>query len=146
MPRMKLNRVLPMAYAPVLALETYARKNNDKRLYELIKIRASQLNRCHYCIALHSRDALRGGETRERVEALAGDWRQVEVWTEAEAAALAFTDEVTRLGEGGVSDAVWDDAVRHFGQKGTGHLIMAVAAINVWNRIGIATGLTAADL
>lgn len=146
MPRMKLQKVLPMAYAPVLALETYARTHNDRRLYELVKIRASEINQCHYCIAMHTRDALKQGERQERISALAGDWRAADLWTEAEAAALAYTDEATRLGDGGVSDAVWDDLVHHFGEKGAGHLLMAVVAINAWNRIGISTGLTADDL
>ncbi|MGY4720477.1 carboxymuconolactone decarboxylase family protein [Naumannella cuiyingiana] len=146
MPRMKLQKVTPLAYAPMVALETYARTHNDARTYELIKIRASELNGCGYCLAMHTRDARKQGESDERIAALAGDWRAVDLWSPAEAAALALTDEVTRLGEGGVSDATWDEAVARWGEKGVAGLIMAIVVINAWNRIAIPTGLEAADL
>lgn len=146
MPRMHLQKVIPLAYAPVLALESYVRKVNDKRTYELVKIRASAINGCSYCLAMHTRDARKLGESDERIAALEAGWSGLDLWSPAEEAALALTDEVTRLGEHGVSDAVWDEAVRRWGEKGTGHLIIAIATINVWNRIAIATGLEAQDL
>ncbi|MFX4273216.1 carboxymuconolactone decarboxylase family protein [Propionibacteriaceae bacterium Y1685] len=146
MPRMKLQRVLPTAYAPVLALETYARTHNDKRTYELVKILASVINGCSYCLAMHTRDARKQGESEERIEALQGDWRASELWTTAERAALALTEEATILGDGGVSDATYDEAVAQWKEKGVANLIMAIAAINVWNRIAITTGMHAEDL
>ncbi|KAA9394258.1 carboxymuconolactone decarboxylase family protein [Kocuria coralli] len=146
MPRMILQKVIPLGYAPVLALEGYARRSNDRRTYELVKIRASALNGCGYCSAMHVRDALAQGEAENRIEALRSDWRALDVWSPAEEAALALTDEVTRLGESGVSDTVWNAAVEQWGEKGTGHLIIAICTINVWNRIAISTGLEAADL
>lgn len=146
MPRLWLQKVIPLGYAPVLALEGYARRVNDTRTYELVKIRASALNGCGYCLAMHTRDARKLGESEERIHALTGRWMEHDLWSPAEAAALALTDEVTRLGEGGVSDAVWTESIARWGEKGTGHLIIAIATINVWNRIAIATGLEAADL
>ena len=146
MPRMLMQKVIPMGYAPVLALEGYARRSNDKTTYEIIKIRASALNGCGYCLAMHTRDARAEGESEARIESLQNDWRDADLWSPAEEAALTLTDEVTRLGEGGVSDTAWDSAIRHWGEKGTGHLIIAICTINVWNRIAISTGLTAADL
>lgn len=146
MPRMKLQKVLPMAYAPVLGLEAYARSNNDKTTYELVKILASAINGCSYCLAMHTRDARKQGETEERIAALQDDWQAADLWTDRERAALEFTEEVTRLGEGGVSDRVWQQMVARWGEKSTGHVLMAIVTINVWNRIAIATALTAADL
>ncbi len=147
MPRMKMQQVLPMAYAPVLALEAYARTHNDRRTYELVKIRASALNGCGYCLAMHVRDARKQGESEERIAALQADWRAHDLWSPAEEAALALTDQATRIDpDVGVTDAVWDEAVAQWGLKGAGHLVMAIATINVWNRIGISTGLEASDL
>lgn len=146
MPRMKLQKVAPTAYAPLLAMEAWARTHNDKTTYELVKIRASALNGCSYCLAMHSRDARKAGESEQRIDAVQGDWQDAALWSPAERAALALTDELTRLGEGGVADATWQDAVEHWGEKGVAGLVMAIAVINVWNRIGIGTGLEAADL
>lgn len=146
MPRMLMQKVIPLGYAPVLALEGYARRSNDKTTYEIVKIRASALNGCGYCLAMHTRDARSEGESEARIEALQNDWRDADLWSPAEEAALALTDEVTRLDEDGVSDTVWDAAIRHWGEKGTGHLVIAICTINVWNRIAISTGLTATDL
>ena len=146
MPRMHLQKVIPMAYGPVLALENYARKVNDKRTYELVKIRASAINGCGYCLAMHVRDARKLGESEQRIAALETGWRHQDLWSPAEKAALALTDELTKLGEHGVSDVVWDEAIERWGEKRTGHLIIAIATINVWNRIAIATGLQAEDL
>ncbi|WP_293696435.1 carboxymuconolactone decarboxylase family protein [uncultured Agrococcus sp.] len=146
MPRMLMQKVVPLGYAPVLALETYARRNNDKTTYNIVKIRASAINGCGYCIAMHTRDARKQGESDARIEALQTDWRAADLWSPAEETALALTDEVTRLGEDGVSDSTWDSAMEHWGEQGMGHLIIAISTINVWNRIAISTGLTAADL
>lgn len=146
MARMKLQKVLPTAYAPILAMETWARTHNDKRTYELVKILASAINGCSYCLAMHTRDARKHGETEERIAALQADWRAADLWSPAEAAALALTEEATVLGEGGVSDATYDETVAQWKEKGTASLIMAIATINVWNRVAISTGLRAEDL
>lgn len=146
MPRMKLQKVLPGAYAPLLGLEAYARTHTDKRTFELIKIRASALNGCGYCLAMHTRDARTAGESEDRITALQKQWRDTDLFSPAEEAALALTDEVTRLGSDGVADSVWDEAVSRWDRKGVGGLLMAIIAINTWNRVAITTGLEAQDL
>ena len=103
MPRMKMQKVLPGAYAPLLGLEAYARTHNDKRTFELVKIRASALNGCGYCLAMHTRDARAAGESEDRITALQKQWRDTDLFSPAEEAALALTDEVTRLSADGVS-------------------------------------------
>lgn len=145
MARLNLRSVAPLAYAPVLALEAYARRNVDRVTFELVKIRASQLNQCSYCIAMHTRDARKQGETEERIAALADDWRSTEAFDERERAALELTDALTRL-PGGVSDDLHDQVVATWGEKGLAQLVMAIVAINTWNRVAIGTGMTAADL
>lgn len=146
-----MKKVAPGLYGPVLAMEAYARTHNDRRTFELIKIRASALNNCGYCLAMHTRDARAQGESEERIAALRegsipADWNDSDLWSPAEAAALALTDEVTRLHPEGVAEATWTAAVEQWGNKGVAGLLSAIATINVWNRVAIPTGLEAADL
>lgn len=142
MPRMQLNKSHKLGMAAVLGLETYSRTHLPRRLYELVKLRASLLNRCGYCIDMHTRDLRKDGESEERLAALAGELPPG-LFDPRERAALALTDSVTRLGEDGVPDDVWDAAVAVFSEAELGNLVLAIAAINVWNRIGIATRLDA---
>ena len=104
-------------------------------LLELVKIRASQINGCAYCIDMHTKDARAGGETEQRIYAL-NAWRETPFFTERERAALAWTETVTRIGEG-VSDAAYDAARGQFAEKQLVDLTWAIAAINAWNRIAI---------
>lgn len=138
--RLDVHRVDPRAYQAVLAMETYVRTSGlDSRLYELVKIRASQLNGCAFCLDMHTRDARNGGEDQRRLDVLSA-WREAaELYTDAERAALALTEVVTRIGEAGVPDHVWNDAAAHFDESEIVHLLMAVATINVWNRLAVAT-------
>jgi AhpD family alkylhydroperoxidase len=128
-------------------MERYVRTSGlDKRLYELIKIRASQLNGCAYCLDMHHRDARAGGEDQRRLDVLSA-WREApELYTVRERAALALTEAVTLIGEGGVSDDVWSEATRHFDDAGMVQLLMAVATINVWNRLAVSTHQQLPDL
>ncbi len=137
--RLDIHRVDPKAYQAVLAMETYVRNSGlDKRLYELVKIRASQLNGCAFCLDMHNRDARKAGEDQRRLDVLSA-WREApELFTERERAALAFTEAVSRIGDAGVPDQVWNDVAKHFDEAGIVHLLMAVATINVWNRLAIA--------
>lgn len=130
----------PQATRAVLALETYVRNSGlDPRLYELIKIRASQLNGCAFCLDMHNRDARAAGEDPRRLDVLSA-WREAaQLFTDAERAALAFTEAVTRIGDAGVPDPVWDDVAAHFDESGIVDLLMAVSTINVWNRLAVAT-------
>lgn len=138
MARLQMKKSHKLAMAAVLGMEAYSHKAVESPLYELLKLRASLVNGCAYCIDMHSTALRKDGESEERISALA-DWPASELFTDREQAVLALTDEVTRLGEGGVSDQVWDTAHGFFGDKGMGNLVMAIATINVWNRIAIST-------
>lgn len=135
---MNMGAVAPQAYQAVFGLERYARENVDPVVLELVKLRASMINGCAYCVDMHSRDALAAGEDSRRLFAVA-TWWESPFFTERERAALALTDAVTKLGEHGVPDDVWDDAVKHWSQEEVANLIIAIATINVWNRIAIST-------
>ncbi|MET8351995.1 carboxymuconolactone decarboxylase family protein [Micromonospora sp. NPDC005206] len=136
MQRMNPGEVAPKAYQAVMGLEKYVQSNVDHTVLELIKLRASMLNGCAYCVDLHSRDALASGESNRRLFAVA-TWREAPFFDERERTALALTDAVTRLGEHGVSDEVWDAAAKVWSEKELADLVMAIATINVWNRIGV---------
>lgn len=142
MPRMNLRKTHKLGMAAVLGLEAYCRSHTDKRLYELIKLRASQLNRCGFCIAMHTEALVTAGESAERIAGLAEPGLPSGVYSPAEQAALGLTEAVTRLGDG-VPDEVWEAAAEHFSETQLGNLVLAIATINVWNRIGIATRLDA---
>lgn len=116
----------------------------DPTLRELVKIRASQLNGCAYCIELHTRDARKAGESERRLYALAV-WQESPLFTPRERVALELTDAVTRIGDAGVTDAVYDNAAEHFSQEELANLILAIAAINVWNRIAVSSHMVFAE-
>lgn len=138
MSRPNLHKTHRLAMAAVLGLETYSRTHVEKGLYDLIKLRASRLNRCAYCIDMHTTALRKRGESEARIAALGGDLTGG-LFTERELAALRLTDAETRLTEDGVSDEVWGAAERHFTSAELGDLVVAIATINVWNRIGVAT-------
>jgi AhpD family alkylhydroperoxidase len=121
-----------------MGMEIYARKNNDPVLYHLIKVRASVVNGCGFCLDMHTTAALADGESSRRLFAVAA-WREARVlFTEREQAAFELTDSVTRLGEHGVPDEIWDGAAKQFDKTELGNLLMAIVTINVWNRLAIA--------
>jgi AhpD family alkylhydroperoxidase len=121
---------------PMYALGAYlARCGLEKGLLELVKIRASQINGCAFCIDMHTKDARAGGETEQRIYAL-NAWRETPFFTDRERAALAWAEAVTRIGDG-VSDLVFKEASQHFNEKELVDLTWAIAAINAWNRIAI---------
>jgi AhpD family alkylhydroperoxidase len=139
-PRIEVNSIDPKAYQAVLAMETYVRNSGlDHQLYELVKIRASQLNGCAFCLDMHHRDARKAGEDQRRLDVLSA-WREApDLYTPAEQAAFALTEAVTLIGEDGVPDQVWDDVAAQFDEAQIVHLLMAIATINVWNRLAVAT-------
>jgi len=138
--RLSVGDVDPKAFQAVIGLERYVSTSGlDHRLYELVKIRASQLNGCAYCLDMHNRDARAGGEDQRRLDVLSA-WREApDLFTPAERAALAFTESVTLIADGGVPDEVWAEVRRHFDEAGTVHLLMAATVINVWNRLAVST-------
>jgi AhpD family alkylhydroperoxidase len=137
-PRLSARRLAPGAYQAMVAFDNSI--DFDPRLRELVKIRASQLNGCAYCLDMHTRDARDAAEDERRLATLAG-WHESPFFAPRERAALALTDAVTRLGDHGVSDAVWAEAAEHFEEAELAQLLWAIAAINAWNRIGVTTRL-----
>src|SRR5512135_3690247 len=109
----------------------------DHKLLELVKMRASQMNGCGYCLDMHSKDARAAGETEQRLYVLDA-WREAPFYTDRERAALAWTEALTRVSDGHVPDAVYEEARRHFGEAELVNLSLAVVAINGWNRLAIA--------
>ncbi|MFG1800897.1 carboxymuconolactone decarboxylase family protein [Micromonospora carbonacea] len=138
MSRIDLTAVAPEAYRAVSGLERYARDNVDHTVLELVKLRASMLNGCAFCVDMHSREALAAGESSRRLFAVAA-WREAPFFDERERTALALTDALTRLGEHGVPDDVWDAATKVWSERELADLTVAIATINVWNRIVAAT-------
>jgi AhpD family alkylhydroperoxidase len=139
---MNLQQLEPKAYQAMYALEKYLGGSQLSGTHkELIKIRASQLNGCAFCIAMHTREARKAGETDTRMHALAA-WREAPYFTEEERAILALTEEVTRISDHQVSDRVYNEAARLFDEHYLAQLIMAIITINAWNRIAITTRMT----
>jgi AhpD family alkylhydroperoxidase len=131
-----LKELAPDAYKTVFALEQHVRSKVDHQLLELVKARASMLNGCAFCVDMHTTDAMAAGEDARRLFALAA-WRESPFFTDAERATLALTDAVTRLGEHGVPDEVWDPVVAAHGEVIAAELVVAIATINVWNRLAV---------
>jgi AhpD family alkylhydroperoxidase len=119
--------------------EAVATSGLESSLLELVKMRASQLNGCGFCIDMHSKDARAGGETEQRLYALSA-WRETPFFTDRERAALAFTEAVTLVADTHVPDDVVSEASRQFTPEELGILLFAVIEINAWNRLAITTG------
>jgi AhpD family alkylhydroperoxidase len=136
--RVSIHDIDPSAYEAVQGLEHYVRAGDlEPRLLELVRIRASQINGCAYCLDMHHHDARAAGEDQRRLDVLSA-WGEVpELFTAREAAGLALTEAVTRISDGGVSDRVWDDVAMHFDEKQVVRLLLAIATINVWNRLAV---------
>lgn len=141
--RKTIYSVDPKAYDGMLKLEQYLNESQLTVTHkELIKIRASQLNGCGYCLDLHTKDALAYGESARRLLVLAG-WRETELFTAEEQVILALTEAVTFIHEGGISDELYQQAEQLFDATYLAQLIMCMVTINAWNRIGVATHLKA---
>jgi AhpD family alkylhydroperoxidase len=131
----------PEALRALQALKASAEKGGlPARLLAMVELRASQINGCSVCVEMHARDLRKQGETDERLFAVSA-WRDAPYYTEGERAALALTEAVTRLSdrEDPVPDAVWQDAARHYDDRELAGLLIAIANINVWNRLNVAT-------
>ncbi len=138
MQRLDANKFAPDAYKALAALQSYIDACGlERSLLELVKIRASQINGCAFCLVAHTRDARKLGETDDRMHLL-NAWDEVPAFSERERAALAWTEAVTRITDGHVPDQVYDMARRQFSEKELVDLNYAVIAINAWNRLAIA--------
>lgn len=122
-------------------LEKYLSGTNlSSTQLELIKIRASQINGCAYCIDMHTKEALKNGESAKRIFLL-NAWKETALFTEEEKLVLAMTEEITLIHQNGLSEQIYHKAEKLFGQTNVAQIIMAIAAINSWNRIAISTRL-----
>ncbi|MBB4713088.1 AhpD family alkylhydroperoxidase [Streptomyces luteogriseus] len=135
--RLEWAKHAPEVYKAMVRLETAARKGLDPTLYELVKIRASQINHCAFCIDMHTKDALAAGESVERIVQLSAWDESRHFYTEKEIAALELTEAVTVLTDGFVPDEVYDNAAKHFEEAELAQVIAAITAINAWNRFGV---------
>lgn len=131
--------VVPEALQAMRSLDAAVKQGSiPPRTIELINLRASQINGCGVCVDMHPRIAKKLGETDERLFAVAA-WRDAPYFSDAERAALALTEAVTRMSDRSdpVPDEVWDDAAKHFDEQALASLILAIAEINVWNRLNV---------
>lgn len=136
--RIRIKEVEPAIYKAMMALESYMATTKIEKLHkDLIKIRASQINGCTYCMDMHSREARQHGETEQRIYVLS-NWRETDLFSAEEQAILAMTEEVTLLPQG-VSDETYERAAKLFDEQYLAQLIMAIITINAWNRIGVST-------
>jgi AhpD family alkylhydroperoxidase len=139
--RINLNRVSPEVYKAVIALNEAAARDIDPDLAELIKIRASQLNHCAFCIDMHTHDARNRGISEQKLTLLPA-WEEAgDIFTEQEQAALALTEEMTDLTRRHVSDEVYARTAAAFSERELGQVIAMALTINAWNRIGVTTRL-----
>ena len=136
--RINYVKVAPGAYEAMLGLEKYLHQCGlEEPLIHLLKLRASQINGCAYCLDMHWKDLRAIGETEQRLYGLDA-WEESPYYTERERAALAWTEAVTRVSESHVPDEVYEKARKQFNEKELADLTMAVATINAWNRLAVA--------
>lgn len=139
--RINIKDLEPNAYQAMMTLENYGKACAlDPLSKELIKIRASQINGCAYCLDMHTEDALKMGENSRRIFAISV-WHESHLFSETERVLLQLTDEVTKIAENGVSDETYKKAINTFGEQMTAQIIMLIVTINAWNRIAVTTRL-----
>ncbi|MGW0464249.1 carboxymuconolactone decarboxylase family protein [Streptomyces sp. NPDC003027] len=141
-PRLPFAELVPDFHRAMVRLEAAAAKDLDPTLYHLIKLRASQINHCAFCVDMHAKDALAEGESIERIVQLSAWEESRHFYTERELAALALTEAVTVLTDGFVPDEVYAKAAAHFDETELARVIAAITVINAWNRIGVTTRMT----
>jgi AhpD family alkylhydroperoxidase len=139
--RIKIYKTSPELYDAMMALSNAAAKDIDVALGELIKIRASQINHCAFCLDMHTRDARKHGVSEQKLDVLAA-WEEAgTMFTERERAALALTEAITELGDGHVPDDVYARAAEVFSERELGQVIAMAVTINAWNRINVTVRL-----
>ncbi len=142
MQRVNINAAEPLALKAMMGLETYlSQVSLSKSLKDLIKVRASQINKCAYCIDMHSKEALKNGETSQRLLLLSA-WKECSgIFTEAECAALSIAEEVTLIHQAALTDTSYADARKYFSEHEIAQIVMATVTINAWNRISLSSHL-----
>jgi AhpD family alkylhydroperoxidase len=134
---MEYTRIAPEAIAAMRNVEEYVHECGlERSLIELVKLRASQINGCAYCVDMHTKDARSSGETEQRLYAVAV-WHEAPFFSDRERAALAWTEAVTLVSEGHVPDSVYQCAKKYFNEKELVDLTVAIIAINGWNRLAV---------
>ncbi len=135
--RLKYAKVAPQGYRAMAGLQRYVDDCGlEPLMMELVKMRASQINGCAYCLDMHSKDARALGESEQRLYML-NAWREAPFYSERERAALLWTEELTLVSEGHASDAVYEEVRRQFSEEELVNLTLAIVAINGWNRLAI---------
>lgn len=140
--RLNIANVDSAAYKAMLGLEGYLQTISLNHIQkELIKIRASQINKCAFCLDMHTKDALKYGETTQRIFILNG-WREAkDFFTEEEQVLLAMTEEITLISDKGLTEETFQKAKQYFDEAAIAQIIMAIVTINAWNRIAVSTHL-----
>jgi len=137
--RINIDQLEPEAYKAMMVMEKYlAQTSLDPTLSSLVKIRASQINGCAYCIEIHAKEALEQGETQNKIFALTA-WKESPLFSEKEKAAFLITEEITHISNKGVNDKTFELVQCYFTDNEVANLIMLIGTINTWNRIAIST-------
>ena len=136
--------ILPDSLKALYALDKSTADLLPMTIRKLVHLRASQINACSVCVGMHAQELKKEGESDDRIFSVAA-WRDTPYFTDAERAALALTEELTRIADKGdpVSDPVWAEAAKHFDEKALAALIISIAQINVWNRLNAAVRMMA---
>jgi AhpD family alkylhydroperoxidase len=139
--RLKYGQLAPEGMAKMTALEHYlnAESGLEAVLMEMVRLRASLMNGCEYCIRLHTAELKKHNETAERIASVA-DWRNSEAYTQRERAALGWAEAITNIQDGHAPDVVYDEVRMHFNEAETVNLTLVITTINAWNRIAISLG------
>jgi AhpD family alkylhydroperoxidase len=139
--RVNIAQAEPEAYKALMGIERYMNSTKLSHTHkELIKIRASQINGCAFCLDMHTKDARKYGETERRIYTLSA-WRETDFFSEEEQCLLTMTEEITLISQAGLSDKTYEWAAKLFDETTIAQVIMAIIAINAWNRLAIATRL-----
>ena len=140
--RFLMNQVQPESYKAMNALDKYVSSTSiDRRLQELIRVRASQINGCAYCVNHHVRDARKAGETEQRMH-LVSVWKEAgDFFSDEEKLLLTMTEEITLIHKNGLTDSTYEKAISLLGEEKTAQVIMVIIAINAWNRIGVSLNM-----
>ena len=140
--RINISQLEPQSFKAMMGLEIYLKETDvDPKLRQLIKIRASILNNCTYCIQMHTEESKSLGESEQRLHALSA-WKESSLFSKTERAILELTDEITLITLQGVSEATYIECLEQLGEQALAQCIMQIVTINMWNRIAVATKMT----
>jgi AhpD family alkylhydroperoxidase len=137
--RLHIDQLLPESWKAMYTLTGSTLRSNITPIQkELIKIRASQINGCAFCLDMHTKDALKHGETTQRIFLL-NAWKETNLFSEEEKALLAITEEVTLISQHGLTETTYQNALKYFNEESVAQIILAVVVINAWNRLSISS-------